>query len=132
MNEARQTGFTLIEVIIAVSIVGILATVAYPAYVDQVYKTRRSDAKASLLDTAQQFERCYTEASNFTAGVCPTGFPKNSTEGYYSISLAAGSLTASSYTLVATAQNVQVGDVQCASFTLDQLGNKTATQSFCW
>ena len=132
MNVRRQLGFTLVELVIAVAIVGILAMVAYPAYTDQVYKTRRSDAIASLLNVAQQFERCYTEASNYTAAVCPTGFPIDSSEGYYSIALAVGSLSANSYTLVATAQGVQAGDAQCATLSFDQLGNKTATQTTCW
>lgn len=128
----HRNGFTLIEVVVVVAIIGVLAMIAYPTYVDQVYKTRRSDAKVALLNVAQQFERCYTEASNYTAGVCPSGFPLNSNEGYYSITLAAGSLTGSSYTLVATAQGVQQGDAECAVFNLDHLGNKSATQGYCW
>lgn len=132
MNKARQAGFTLIEIVIVVSIVGILAMVAYPAYQDQVYKARRGDAMVSLLNTAQRFERCYTEAGDYTAAVCPTGFPIISAEGHYSIALGGAGATANTYTLVATARGAQAGDVQCMNFNLDQLGNKTATNTNCW
>ncbi len=54
-------GFTLIELMITVAIVGILAAVAYPSYLEQVAKGRRTEAKAILLQANQWMERFYAE-----------------------------------------------------------------------
>ena len=59
-------GFTLIEVMIAVAIVGILVAVAFPAYNQSVRKSRRSDAKAALLDLAQREERYFSTTNQYT------------------------------------------------------------------
>ena len=60
MNQ-RQGGFTLIELMITVAIIGILAAVAYPAYTEQVAKGRRADARVRLVAAQQWMERYYTE-----------------------------------------------------------------------
>lgn len=63
----RSLGFTLIELMIAVAIVGILAGIAYPAYNDAIRKSRRAQAKADLAELSQRAERWYT-AKNSYAG----------------------------------------------------------------
>ena len=64
MNTSKVKGYTLIELMIVVAVVGILASVAYPAYKSQVEQTRRSTAQADLLELSSFMERWYTE--NFT------------------------------------------------------------------
>ena len=54
-------GFTLIELMIAVAIVGILAGIAYPSYQDSVRKSRRADAQGALLGFANAMERYFTQ-----------------------------------------------------------------------
>lgn len=60
-----QSGFTLIELMIAVAIVGILAAIALPSYKDSVRKSRRADAKAALLGLANAMERHFTETNSY-------------------------------------------------------------------
>ncbi len=145
----KDAGFTLIELMIAVVVIGILAAIAYPSYQDYIYRARRSDAKAGLLSLQQAQEKfranCIEYADNIvTAGnrVCDTVTPTYSVEhsstspdGHYNLTTAG---TATTYTLTATYTGVQTGDTDCKTLSLDQAGNKTATDSTdtattgCW
>ncbi len=70
MNKASQArGFTLIELMITVAVVGILAAVAYPAYTNQIAKGRRAECRAGLFMAMQQQERYFTQYNAYaTAG----------------------------------------------------------------
>jgi len=136
-------GFTLIELMIVLVIIAILATIAFPAYQESVRKSRRVDAKSSLLETSQILERCYTEFNAYNNATCPVinaGPPvtvnRVSTDGYYTIVSNPGveTLTNNTYTLTATpnALGGQNLDARCATFTLDHTGVKTATNTDCW
>lgn len=63
----RQSGFTLIELMITVVIVGILASVAYPSYAEHIAKGRRADARARLVAAQQWMERYYTERYSYAS-----------------------------------------------------------------
>ncbi len=132
-TKIKQIGFTLIELMIAVAIVGILATVAYPSYVEHMRKTRRTDAKSTLLERAQMLERCYTEYNAYNNSNCPAVDNSDNTklasafasskEGHYTIS--ATTLTAKSFTLRATpvAGGLQAND-KCGYLTYNHTGVK--------
>lgn len=136
---AAQRGFTLIELMITVAIVAILAGIAYPAYTSATYKSNRADAKAHLMQMAQQMERCMTLYGAYDSASCnfQNGNNYTSEKAYYTAAVTSANTT---FTLVATpaAGSSQAGDTKCRSFTLTHIGVKTATDSTgtaatdCW
>ena len=149
--KQSQAGFTLIELMVTVAIVGILAAIAYPSYQDSVRKSRRADASGVLLGLANAMERHFTETNSYCdaggaggvnscfAGATDTGvndtgtssiytIPTNTTT-YYTITISA--VTASSYTLSAAPTGAQTGD-SCGTLTLTQTGVKSPTTAGCW
>lgn len=103
MNEStiRQPGgFTLIEVMIVVAIVAILASIALPAYNEQIKKSRRVDVQRELVSYAQQMERWFSTNGTYlnAAGTaCGVGYGGSTT--YYGV---VGACTATTFTLTAT------------------------------
>ena len=96
-----QLGFTLIELMIVVAIVGILSAVAYPSYTEYVRRGHRADARAGLLQAQQWLERAAT-----ATGAYPTALPAtltwaNDSTKRYTISIG-GPATTSTFTLTAT------------------------------
>lgn len=125
-------GFTLIEVLIAVVVVAILASIALPTYQDSVRRARRADATTHLESLAQQLERCRAQFGRYNAAACTIASPQDSPEGYYRVEISRDS---ASFRLLATAQGAQSTDSRCSSFSLNQLGERSATGSDterCW
>jgi type IV pilus assembly protein PilE len=133
----KITGFTLTELMITVVIVGILAAIAYPTYMDQMRKARRADAEAALLELSQFMERYYTQNLSYVDGkglppslpfAClPTKSPQAQcgnpkTTRYYDLT---SNATATTFTLIATPVpgSSQVKD-ECGILTLDNTGVK--------
>lgn len=132
-------GFTLIELMIVVAVVGILAAIAYPSYQEYVKESRRSNARVDLLELAQFMERYYTSngrytASNASAPNLPYNeSPKDGSAKYYSLSLLGSNLSKSSYTLRAVPKGLMAGD-RCGTLTLTNVGIKGAGGDVddCW
>ena len=133
----RMRGVTLIELMVVIVIIGILVAIAYPGYQSQIQRTRRADGTATLLDTAQQLERCFTRYNPYNDEDCDIATSleagRLSDQGWYVVTDAAPA--ASTFSLVATPQNAHVDDTICANLTLTNRGTRGATGTApetCW
>lgn len=128
LKRSIQRGFTLIEVMVVVAIVGILAAIAYPSYQEYVRRTARADAQADLMELAQMAERFFTLNNQYAADRAGAAFPlafnqsPRSGGARYNIDIAFP--TADTYTLRAVPTAAQAADV-CGTLSLDQRGITT-------
>lgn len=123
----KLRGFTLIELMIVVAVIGILASIAIPNYSDYVRKSRRADAQAALMELAQQLERHYT-ANNAYTGATLNATVTGRVSLFYSITSSIGSQT---YTITATPTARQSADT-CGTMTINHTGARTPTTAGCW
>lgn len=135
----RQAGFTLIELMITVAIVGLLASIAYPAYTEQVAKGRRAQAKSQLLAAQQWMERFYSENYSYAANSAGTASDDSSQFGarfstapppgegaaVYDIALVTP-LARDTYTLRATRKTgTAMATDKCGDFSIDSMGRRS-------
>lgn len=137
-------GFTLIELMIAVAVVGILAAIAYPSFTEQVRKSRRADAKAALVSAAQTMERFYTENNSYAAATAgdvagstiPDHAPTDRAHAQRTYDIALNPApTATGFTITATRAGVQASDSTCGDYTITNTGVKSVsigTVANCW
>ncbi len=131
-----QGGFTLIELMIVVIIIGILSAIAYPAYQNYTMKSRRSEAKRALLDVAALQEKFYATNLRYASSLDALGYasPYYTDEQNYKLSLSTGSsYTTFTVSAVPLTTGLQKND-ECKTFTLTQTGKKSTTsgRSDCW
>ena len=128
----HQTGFTLMEVMIVVTIIAILAGVGYPQYLAYGDRARRAEARAALLDAAAKEERYYSDNNQYAA-LATAGINTSSENGYYTLSLSLDDANNQSFTITATAN---VSDSDCTTLTYTNAGAKGFTGSgdlsTCW
>jgi type IV pilus assembly protein PilE len=135
MRETSSSGFSLIELMITVAVVAILASIALPAYQEQVAKSKRAEGKSALLRAAQSMERYYTSNNTYAAPALSdagiSSYSGDSGESAYNITLPAA--TATTFTLTATPTFT---DANCGVLSITNTGVKTETGSkdvaYCW
>jgi type IV pilus assembly protein PilE len=135
----KKNGFSLVELMVAVGIVGILTAIAIPSYSAYVKKANRTDATRSLSVTAQALERCYSQNFTYAAATCPVAgvSPVPSSQGYYSVTITVVAGPPQTYSLTAVpVHEPQTADATCTSFTLNSTGLQGATPAgntqTCW
>jgi type IV pilus assembly protein PilE len=140
MRAKRQHGFTLIELMLVIIVIGVLLAIAIPNYAGYLERTRRSDARAALLEIASTQERIYFERNQYSNAIADVWNYREagvyvSAEGYYALTVAFPGDDPNRFTATATARGKQAGDADCVSFTIDETGLKAATgddSDDCW
>ncbi|MFV9656862.1 type IV pilin protein [Pseudomonas sp. NY15366] len=134
--KLAQTGFTLIEVMLVVAVIGILVTIAYPSYTEYVHRANRSEGQALLADASARQERYFAQNNVYitsSSNIGKLGLGGTSETGKYTLSIASVD-DDGGYTLTA---EEKFGDTKCGDLTLNALGKKDRTGSGksiedCW
>ncbi len=132
-TKKSAAGFTLIEIMIVIAIIGIIAAFAYASYTNMIMRSNRSEAKAELMDISQRLQRCYTTLNSYNnKDDCAVRADLEdgivTATDLYEITLAA---TATTFTLTATADRApQTNDTDCLTMTLNHTGARTPAD--CW
>jgi type IV pilus assembly protein PilE len=142
-GKGRAGGFTLIELMITVAIVGILTAVAYPAYTSHIRKGKRAEVQAFMMDIAQREVQYFTDKRSYALDVSGSpstpayttlnlSFPSSLTN-YYTVTTVARAGVTPSFQVTATAINEQtkdkVGGYTIKSLTIDDTGAKAAVDT---
>jgi type IV pilus assembly protein PilE len=148
VRRSAATGFSLVELMTALTIVSILAGIALPSYRQQIRQSRRTQARLALLVLAAREERFMATHNAYTAAPADLGysgrFPQDVGDGYYQISVCVAAAApcgnnnatiGNVFLVQATPVGSQSADTQCTAFTLDNTGVLSATgtaSATCW
>lgn len=131
-----EQGFSLIELMIALAIIAILASVALPAYQNSMLKGRRAEAHAALTDSAARQEQYFLDNKTYATTMTALGFsasPMTTEKGHYQVSVTAATVACpitTCFQMQAVPQGGQASDTTCVLIGLSSLGVKTPTD--CW
>lgn len=128
----KNRGFTLMEVMIVIVVVGILAAIAIPAYTAQVRKSRRAEAQAVLISIGARQQQMLLDTRGYVATVADLSVSvPDSVSLYYTLALTADNTTVPTFTATATPVTAsRQNDDSCGAMSLDQTGKRMP--SSCW
>ena len=133
--ERAQKGFSLIELMIVVAIIGILASVALPIFTEQVLQSRRSEARAAIEEIRNLENEFFLNYKRY-GNLAELNYTSTTDGGYYNLAISSGALE---YTASATAIGRQARDETCAVFQITSIATLVAfdkdgnnTTSDCW
>ena len=146
MRKYRENGFTLIELMITVAIIGILSAVAYPAYTQYIVRANRSAAQSFIATVGNKQEQAMLNARSYFAvadgtaaqwAAVSTPVPGEVSNNYTVTLVSLNTSTPPAYTVTATPKASQASrDSKCNALTLTNTGIKgitgTATVPECW
>lgn len=126
-------GFSLLEIMVVVTIIGILAAIAWPSYTNYVLRSKRVEGRAALLDAAARQERHYSDNYSYSNSLSRLGLSANTESGYYTLSLAVSSANQN----FAASAAPTFTDTECGSLTITHTGKKSisganANLARCW
>jgi type IV pilus assembly protein PilE len=130
-------GFTLIELMIVVAIVGILFSIALQSYEGYVLRTHRADGQSILLDISAREERFLAQNNTYTTDLTTVAGlnlgSATSKDGYYNVAVTACATgIANCYLVTAAATGGQLSDTDCAIITYSSIGVRSGTTGNCW
>ena len=131
----RTAGFTLVELMIVIALVGILSAIAVNIYSDNVMRSNRTEARSALQQAAGTLEKCKSLYGAYNHANCTLVLPFTTTTNYYSVNTT--TLNATQFTLVATpvVGQTQENDTDCTSLSLTSTGVRAgagANPAECW
>lgn len=136
MRNSRVSGFSLIELVVAMAIIAIVTAVALPAFQDSVRKSRRADAKAALLQVAANQEKWRANNPSYTTDLTKLGFASAtnavSTDGYYTINVTSATGTGFSANAAPKTGTAQAGDSCTLVITHNGPDIDAAAERACW
>jgi type IV pilus assembly protein PilE len=140
-SNTRRNGFTLIEVVVVVAIIGIIAGIAWPIFNQESMKNRRTQAISALTRIANELEEYHSDKLTYVNYDTTAPYSQSYAKIIGSLTLYTVSLgvpTATTFTVTATAIGAQAKDTDCATLSIDQngiksfTGNATSSVARCW
>ena len=126
MMSNKMRGFTLVEAMIVVAILGIIVAFGYPSYRDQVMKSRRAEGLGELLELADRLERYYSDKGTYDGVTAADIFRSSTSKGHYTLAIIDAETDNIKFAITATPKNGQEKD-KCHTFKLTSQGIKSVS-----